>query len=231
MRWGLGRVGGTVSGEIYFSNNHRDLCVERGTGAGFQFEFSCGRCYDTWRSPFEAFRAGQVAGWVSKGMNAAWSVIGGAATRGASEAADGLAGHSYGGQKDAAFSRAIANAEGHFNRCPRCTSHVRDRCWNPGQGLCLHCSPDTAAEAQAARQRGLNDMAGQRAYDEGRRRGSSYDATTPRQLVCPQCSAETRGGAFCMSCGHHLAQAANCTGCSQALPTGAAFCPACGTRG
>ncbi|OIK25064.1 double zinc ribbon domain-containing protein [Streptomyces malaysiense] len=219
-----------MSNEIYFNSNHRDLCVEQGTGAGFQFEFSCARCYDTWRSPFEPFRAGQVAGWVSKGVNAVWSMIGGTATRGVSDAADGLAGASYGNQRDAAFSRAIGNAEHHFNRCPRCTGYVCARCWNAGQGLCLNCSPDTAAEAQAAQQRGLNDMVSQRAYDAGQQRGNAYDISTPRQLVCPQCRAETRGGAFCPGCGHHLAQSPACASCRTELPSGAAFCPSCGTR-
>ncbi|MEV6120806.1 zinc ribbon domain-containing protein [Streptomyces sp. NPDC052077] len=219
-----------MSNEIHFSNNHRDLCVEHGTGAGFQFEFSCGRCYDTWRSPFEPFRAGQVAGWVSKGVGAAWSMFGNGATRGVSAAADGVAGASFGNQKDAAFSRAIENAEGHFNRCPRCTGYACGRCWNAGQGLCLTCSPDTAAEAQAAQRRGLNDMVTQRAYDAGQRDGATYDASARRQLVCPQCQTETRGGAFCHGCGHRLAQSTACGSCNGDLPAGAAFCPTCGTR-
>ncbi|WP_055491300.1 zinc ribbon domain-containing protein [Streptomyces sp. TP-A0356] len=218
-----------MSTEIYFSSNYRDLCEQHGTGAGFQFEFSCSRCSDTWRSPFEPFRAGQMAGWLSRGVSAAWSLVGGAG-RSVSDAADGLAGASFGTQRDAAFTRAIANAQGHFNRCPRCTAYVCARCWNPGQGLCLTCSPDTAAEAEAARQRGLNDMVTRRAYDEGGQRGGSYDVTAPRQLVCPHCRAETRGGAFCPSCGHRLAQTTSCSACRQDLPDGAAFCPACGTH-
>ncbi|MFJ5178607.1 zinc ribbon domain-containing protein [Streptomyces griseoviridis] len=218
-----------MSTEIYFSSNYRDLCVEHGTGAGFQFEFSCSRCQDTWRSPFEAFRAGQMAGWLSRGVNAAWSIVGGAG-QGVTNAADGLAGASYGNQRDAAFTRAIENAEGHFHRCPRCTDYVCARCWNGAQGLCLRCSPDTAAEAQAAQQRGLNDRVSQRSYDLGQQRGQSYDVSTPRQLVCPNCSAETRGGAFCQDCGHRLAQSASCSGCRQDVPEGAAFCPSCGTR-
>ncbi|MFF7143045.1 zinc ribbon domain-containing protein [Streptomyces sp. SID2888] len=218
-----------MSEEIYFSNNYRDLSNQNGTGAGFQFEFSCSRCSDTWRSPFEPFRAGQMAGWLSRGVNAAWQVVGGAG-RSVSDAAEGLAGASFGSQRDAAFTRAIATAQGHFQRCPRCTSYVCTRCWNPGQGLCLTCSPDTAAEAQAAQQRGLNDRVTQRAYDAGQQRGDSYDATTPRQLVCPHCRTETRGAAFCPACGHRLAQMENCSACHQELPDGAAFCPSCGAR-
>jgi len=76
-----------VSTEIYFSNNYRDLSEQHGTGAGFQREFSCSRCHDTWRSPFEALTTGQVASWVNKGVSAAWSLIGGSASSGIGNAA------------------------------------------------------------------------------------------------------------------------------------------------
>ncbi|WP_035847674.1 zinc ribbon domain-containing protein [Kitasatospora azatica] len=218
-----------MSGEIYFTNNYRDLCEQYGTGAGFQFEFNCSRCYDTWRSPFEAFTTGRAAGWIGKGMGAAWNLIGGNAGT-ISNAADGLAGASWGGARDAAFERAIANAQSHFHRCARCTKHVCDQCWNPAQGLCLDCAPDTAAEAEAARHRGLNDQVTQRAYDAGQQTGAGYDVSTPRQLVCPQCGAQTHGGTFCTGCGYRLGDPAACRSCQAAVPAGAAFCPGCGTR-
>ncbi|AXI78391.1 double zinc ribbon domain-containing protein [Peterkaempfera bronchialis] len=218
-----------MSTEIYFSNNYRDLCQQHGTGAGFQFEFSCARCYDTWRSPFEPYTGGRAADWVGKAVNAAWGLLGRTgSTIGA--AADGLAGAGWGSARDSAFQRAIGNAEGHFNRCARCTHYVCGRCWNGAQGLCLNCAPDTAAEATAAQQRGLNDMAAERAYAAGQRDGQSYDVDRARQLVCPQCRTETHGTPFCPGCGHHLAQQPQCPSCSAALPDGAAFCPGCGTR-
>ena len=218
-----------MSSEIYFSNNYRDLCERYGTGAGFQFEFSCSRCNDTWRSPFEAYVGGRAAGWANKAAGVAWGLFGRAGNE-VSTAVDGLAGAGYGNARDAAFQRAIDNAKGHFNRCARCTSYVCGRCWNAGQGLCLNCAPDTAAEALAAQQRGLNDMVSQRAYSAGQQNGQSYDVDTPRQLVCPQCRTETHGAAFCPGCGHRLAQEVQCGQCSAALPEGAAFCPSCGTR-
>ncbi|WNI14489.1 double zinc ribbon domain-containing protein [Actinacidiphila sp. ITFR-21] len=218
-----------MSAEIYFSNNYRDLCQEHGTGAGFQFEFSCGRCYDTWRSPFEAYTSGRAASWVDKGVNAAWSVLG-RTGYGVSSAADGLAGMGYGSARDASFQRAISNAQGHFNRCPRCTHYVCNRCWNAGQGICLNCAPDTAAEALAAQQRGLNDAVAQRAYDAGQQSAGRFDVNAPRQLVCPQCRTETHGTPFCPGCGHRMAQEQNCVSCATPLPEGAAFCPNCGTR-
>ncbi|KJK59686.1 double zinc ribbon domain-containing protein [Saccharothrix sp. ST-888] len=219
-----------MSNEIYFSNNYRDLCQQQGTGAGFQFEFSCSRCHDTWRSPFEAFTSGQVAGWVNKGIGAVYNLIGGNATNGISNAADGLAGATWGSSRDSAFERAIGNAQQHFNRCARCTSYVCGQCWSPAQGLCLHCAPDTAAEAVAAQQRGLNDMVSQQAYAQGQQAGQSYDVTAPRQLVCPHCRAETHGTPFCPGCGNRLALQTDCGACHNPLPDGAAFCPSCGAR-
>ncbi|NJP43276.1 double zinc ribbon domain-containing protein [Actinacidiphila epipremni] len=218
-----------MTAEIYFSNNYRDLCEEHGTGAGFQFEFSCGRCSDTWRSPFEAYNSGRLASWVGKGVNAAYGLLGRTGS-GVSSAADGLAGATYGSSRDTAFKRAIDNAQGHFNRCPRCTQYVCNRCWNAGQGLCLTCSPDTAAEAVAAQQRGLNDTVTQRAYEVGQAAGSSFDVTAPRQLVCPHCQTETRGTPFCPGCGTRLAQQQHCGSCGSEVPAGSAFCPGCGTR-
>ncbi|MGF1428640.1 double zinc ribbon domain-containing protein [Kitasatospora sp. LaBMicrA B282] len=218
-----------MSSEIYFSSNHRDLCEQYGTGAGFQFEFNCQRCYDAWRSPFEAFTTGRAAGWIGKGVSAAWRVLGSEAGT-LSNAVDGLAGAGWGHARDAAFQRAITAAEHHFHRCARCTQHVCDQCWNPPQGLCQTCAPDTAAEAEAARRRGLNDQVAERAYAAGQQAGAAYDVSAERQLVCPQCKAETHGGAFCAGCGYKLAAPVTCAGCRQPVPEGAAFCPGCGTR-
>ena len=218
-----------MSSEIYFSSNYRDLCQEHGTGAGFQFEFSCNRCQDTWRSPFEAYTSARVAGWVGKGVSAAWGALGRTGS-GAASAADGLAGAGYGGARDTAFQRAISNAQGHFNRCPRCTNYVCNRCWNAGQGICLTCAPDTAAEALAAQQRGLNEAVAERAYAVGQNAGQGFDVSAPRQLVCPECRTETHGTAFCPGCGHRMAQSDTCGSCSATVPEGAAFCPGCGAR-
>ncbi|MFI5977743.1 zinc ribbon domain-containing protein [Streptomyces sp. NPDC051452] len=159
----------------------------------------------------------------------AWSLLG-RAGGGLTSAADGLAGAGWGPARDKAFERAIGNAQGHFNRCARCTHYVCGRCWHAAQGLCLNCAPDTAAEAMAAQQRGLNDVASQRACAVGQQAGQGYDPNTPRQPVYPQCRTETRGAAFCSGCGYHLAQSTACTSCSAVVPDGATFCPGCGTR-
>ncbi|GAA2129507.1 hypothetical protein GCM10009760_00770 [Kitasatospora kazusensis] len=219
-----------MSNEIYFSNNYRDMCEQYGTGAGFQFEFHCSRCSDTWRSPFEVFSAGRAASWVNKGVSAAWSMLSGNGGSTITNAADGLAGAAWGKSRDTAFERAIENAQGHFDRCARCTSYVCGKCWNAGLGLCFSCAPDTAAEAEAARRRGVNDMVGERAYAAGQQTGQGYDVSAPRQLVCPQCNHETHGAAFCGSCGFKLASPSACGSCQADVPEGSAFCPSCGTR-
>ncbi|GAA0432506.1 zinc ribbon domain-containing protein [Streptomyces luteireticuli] len=215
--------------EIYFGGNYRDLCEHSGTAAGFQFEFSCWRCHDTWRSSFEPYRSGRLASWLNKGIGAASGVLGRAVSE-VSTAVGGLADSGWGTARDASFRRAIAAAEGHFNRCARCASYVCGRCWHPDQGLCFTCAPDTAGEQLAARQRGVNDAVTQRAYDEGQRQAEGHDVRTPRQLVCPHCRAEAHGGRFCPACGTELAQRTECGGCRAVLPEGAAFCPECGRR-
>ncbi|WP_042376025.1 zinc ribbon domain-containing protein [Streptacidiphilus melanogenes] len=221
--------GQNTPGEIYFSNNYHDLCQQYGTGAGFQFEFGCSRCHDTWRSAFQPYASGRVSGWLDKAVGSAWGALGRAGSE-ASAALDGLVGANWGPAKDAAFRRAIADAQGHFNRCARCTSYVCERCFNPAQGLCHGCAPDTAAEVAAAQQRGLNDVATSRAYDLGGSQGAQYNLDRPFQLVCPQCHTETHGANFCPGCGHKLGGQDACGSCQSELPQGAAFCPHCGTR-
>jgi hypothetical protein len=217
------------SSEIYFSDNYRDLCQQSGTGAGFQFEFSCQRCRDTWRSAFQPYAGGRVVGWLDKTAGVAWGALG-RSTSEASTAISGMVGAHWGPARDSAFQKAITEAGTHFNRCARCTSHVCGSCWNPAQGLCLNCAPDTAAEVAAARLRGVNDVASQRAYQAGESLGAAVEVDQPQQLVCPQCRAETHGARFCPSCGHRLAAPDGCVSCHAELPPNAAFCPGCGTR-
>lgn len=220
-----------MSEETAFSRNYRDLSRQRGTDAGFQFEFSCTRCRDTWRSPFEPYNSGRAAGWLQRSAGPAGRLLGGSRNGYAlSRAADGLAGAGWGSARDAAFQRAVAAGQQRFKRCARCTDPVCGQCWNEELGLCMRCAPDTAAEVGAARQRGLNQRASQRAQQVGESEGDRYDVDSRRQLVCPNCATQTSGAAFCPGCGHRLGQQDTCSGCRTALPTGAAFCPGCGQR-
>ena len=74
--------------EVKFSKNYSDLCKHSGVTAGFQFEFFCERCSDTWRSSFVPYRRAQASGWLGKASSLLGGVIGniGGAAEGLAEA-------------------------------------------------------------------------------------------------------------------------------------------------
>lgn len=191
-----------MADDIQFSNNHRDLSIRAGTGAGYQFEFFCQCCNDTWRSPFSAYRSGQVSGWLQK-VQSALGGLTGPLGNAVGRAASGVAEAGWGEGRDAAFRAAIESARGHFQRCGKCQRHACVRCWNTELGLCRLCVPHAAAEIEAARHRGAVDAARTQAYQQGSQQSRPED---PHPAV----------GA--------------CAHCQAALPPGSRFCPACGER-
>lgn len=213
-------------GEIRFADNYNDLSEETGVRAGFQFEFFCERCGDTWRSCFVSYRAGQASGWLSR----AAGVIGGMMGSTAANAVEGLAQSGYGKAHDEAFQTAIEEAKGHFYRCARCYQYVCEKCRNRDTGLCLNCAPDAEVEIEAAKAQGEVYGAGEKAALEGTRRGKQKDVKSTRQLVCPNCGTETKGAKFCPQCGFKLAVKDSCPACSSAVSPGAKFCPECGQK-
>lgn len=100
-----------MSDDLHFSSNYRDLCQQNGTGAGFQFEFYCQGCSDTWRSPFAPYRSGQASGWMRELGSFASNLLGGIGGS-LDEAVDGLAKAGWGTSRDAAFKDAITAAQG-----------------------------------------------------------------------------------------------------------------------
>jgi len=211
--------------EIEFSNNYNDLSVAQGVDAGFQFDFFCQRCSDAWRSEFVPYRSGQASGWVGKAAGMFGGVLGSVGS-----AVDGLARAGYGTTHDEEFAKAIEQAKQHFHRCARCHSHVCDKCWNTAKGLCLNCAPDVDTEIEAARSQGEASAAAQVANEEGQARGQKREVAADRQLVCPQCKAETHGAKFCPECGYKLANPDACSACGAQLPPGSKFCPECGHK-
>lgn len=211
--------------EIQFSNNYNDLCIRHGTNAGFQFDFYCERCGDTWRSAFEPYISAQASSWVGKAAGMFGGILGGVGS-----AVEGLAEAGYGKARDEAFVKAIEAAKGHFHRCGKCHNYVCDRCWNAAKGLCYNCAPDVAVEVEAARNQGEVQAATEQAQAEGQDRGKTRTVSEDRQLVCPQCKAETHGAKFCPQCGHKLAMTTHCTGCGTLLPPDSRFCPECGQK-
>jgi len=211
--------------EIQFSDNYNDLTVRSGANAGFQFEFFCERCRDAFRSEFVPYRSGRASSWLGKAAGAFGGVLGGV-----TEAAEGIAEAGFGKARDEAFRAAVENAKKHFHRCARCSNYFCDRCWNPGKGLCLNCAPDAEVEIEAARAEGEVAAAREEATLDGQQRGKKKDVRRERQLVCPQCGAETKGARFCPECGAKLAQRSNCLGCGSEVPPGTKFCPECGRK-
>jgi len=211
--------------EIKFSKNFGDHSIRSGADAGFQFEFYCERCGDAWRSEFVGYRGEQASSWIGRAAG-----IFGGALGGVRSAAEGLAQAGYGKAHDHAFEEAIQQATVHFHRCARCMIFACDVCWNKDKGLCLKCAPDAEVEIDAARAEGEVHAARTKAATEGERRGEKLDVERDRQLVCPQCGAETHGAKFCPECGLKLAVKSNCPKCSAEVSPGAKFCPECGGK-
>jgi len=211
--------------EIKFSKNYSDHSVTSGANAGFQFEFNCERCGDAWRNDFVPYRGGQASSWLGRAAGMFGGLVGEAST-----AAEGLAQAGYGKAHDAAFAAAIEQAKNHFHRCARCMKYVCDPCWNADKGLCRECAPDAQVEIEAARASGEVYAAGEKAALEGIQRGKQMDVKRDRQLVCPQCHAETHGAKFCPECGFKLAVQSQCPKCSAEVSPDAKFCPECGQK-
>lgn len=217
-----------MNGELHFANNVTDRSEQYGTGAGFQFDFYCESCHDTWRSPFEPYRSAQAAGWLQRLSGVGVGLLSG--VRGAlDDAAEGLARAGWGTKRDEALQRAIESAKQHFHRCARCSNYVCDGCWSIEQGLCTLCAPSVVAEVAQARHAGLVEQARQDARTHGMSQAARIDVRQQRQLACPQCRAATGGGRFCPSCGTALNRAVACAGCGHDLPAAARFCAECGT--
>ena len=214
-----------MADELKFSDNHSDLCEETGTRAGFQFEFSCERCGDTWRTNFVPYKSGQAAEWLGRA-----SGLFGGALDSVTDAIGGVSEGAFGIQHDKEFKAAIASAEEHFNRCPRCTQHMCDMCWNAEAGLCKECAPSAEVEIEAAYASGKVYAAGEKAANAGIVDGKKMDVKTRSQLVCPKCGAEAEGSKFCPECGEKLAVQAFCTGCGAEMVAGAKFCGECGAQ-
>jgi hypothetical protein len=211
--------------ELKFADNYADLSQQSGVNAGFQFEFYCERCGDTWRADFVPYRSGQASGWVSKAAGLLGGVLGGAG-----DAVEGLAQAGWGKAHDEAFRQAVEKAKRHFHRCAKCFQYVCDVCFTRASGLCLNCAPDAEVEIEAARAQGEVYAAGEKAALEGIRRGKQKDVKRDRQLVCPECGCETHGAKFCPECGFQLAGKGRCPKCSVEISPTVKFCPECGEK-
>jgi membrane protease subunit (stomatin/prohibitin family) len=204
--------------EIQFSDNSRDLS----TDTGFQFEFYCERCHDAWRSPFDRYAAGTIGSV----LGAADSLFGGI-FGGARGAIDNVRSAGWQQARDKAHRAAIAQAKAHFHRCPRCSNHHCDNCWNEDEGVCITCVPRLDAELSAIRREAKIHKAREDAYTQAT---TTKEDLTDRAVSCKECGAPVGRAKFCPECGTSVSLTRSCKNCSAEVPTSSKFCPECGTK-
>lgn len=205
--------------EIRFSDNHRDLSTQ----SGFQFEFYCERCGESWRAPFDRYAAGTLEGVLGAASNLFGGVFG-SARNAVSEFSSG----GYSQAKDAALVRASEQARAHFHRCPRCSQNLCNDCWNPDEGTCISCVPRLEAEVASINREAKINKARETAYATA----TVTDADMQTRVVgCPSCGAAVGQAKFCPECGTAVSLTRACAGCAAQIPRSAKFCPECGARG
>jgi membrane protease subunit (stomatin/prohibitin family) len=204
--------------EIQFSDNYNDLS----TDAGFQFEFHCEHCGETWRSPFDRYAAGTAESL----LGAAEGMFGGIFGT-ARNAVGHVRNAGWSKARDKALREAVEQAKQHFHRCPRCANHFCDNCWNEDEGTCISCVPRLDPELAAINREAKLARAREVAYETAT---VSKEDMQQRVVSCPGCGAANARGKFCSECGGPLSLNKTCSGCSAEVPASAKFCPECGEK-
>src|SRR5918911_556141 len=205
-------------GEMQFSDNYHDISTDN----GFQFEFYCERCHDTWRSPFNRY----VAGTVENVLGAAEGIFGGIFGS-ARNVMDQVRSSGWSKARDGALRSAVAGAKDHFHRCPRCSNHFCDNCWNADEGTCITCVPRLDAELATITREAKFQKARETAYAKA----TVSDEDLKQKVVsCPSCGAAVGRAKFCPECGTAVALTRACKSCQAEVPTSSKFCPECGAK-
>jgi len=188
--------------------NYRDVDKSSSEGAaGFQFEFHCGNCSRTWKSPFKPYRKGQLADLIYK--FAYYLGDRGSVYRASSAVAN--AGENR--ARESALHDALEIAAQRYTQCPGCAKAVCQYCWDERARLCESCAGKGGRSSSA-------DGAG-RADERGAPGGAGP--------ACPNCQAAFGGGRFCAECGFDMASThKSCPGCGTMCARAARFCPDCG---
>jgi hypothetical protein len=183
---------------------------------GYKFRFRCDGCGDGYETQYSAASANML-----KTAIEVFSVLRpfGLGGYGARRVTDGIDRGLRGKERDAAYERAVNEAQSHFKKCTACGKWVcPDHCWNPEAGMCERCAPE-AGEAAGKR---AAQLRAQRAVEQVDAGGAA-----PAAATCPGCGAESRGSKFCEGCGMSL-DAQRCKHCQQSIGAGARFCGHCG---
>jgi len=188
-------------GDIEFTSNYGDLSTDN----GFQFEFTCNRCGNGYRTEFDTFE-----------ISTATNVL---------EGASGLLG--------GFFSQASEDNRPKFVQCPRCSARMcREQCWNQKKGLCKQCAPDLGVEMAAAQaDKSVEEVWAHAKMSEEDKHLTEQDWREGIVASCPACGAPQETNAkFCPQCGHDLKAGKHCTQCGAKLQPEAKFCADCGAK-
>lgn len=180
---------------------------------GYKFRFRCDRCSDGVESQYVSSSANILKTGLE--IFSMFRPFGGMGR----QAVDGIDRGLRGKEHDAAYERAVNEAQVHFHKCSHCGQHVCAHCWNDSVGLCEGCAPDAheLAAKEAASIAAEQRVAAVRTAEAG----------THAQITCPVCGEQAGGGKFCQSCGTSVA-ARTCKHCQSALAASAKFCGECG---
>jgi hypothetical protein len=206
---------------VEFTGHYADMSSD----VGFQWEFSCSRCFSAHRSTYQANPLAQGRGL----LRSLGDLVGGPLQR-LSQAADDFS-RMWGSQasltRDHAFSAAVEQAKLQFRHCPGCGHWVcATACWNTTVGQCQDCSPaieqETARVQAQARRNQLFALADQQTLTTG----TILDS--PARLSCDTCGSPAFGR-FCSSCGNSLNPDRRCHTCGHHIALDALYCCNCGT--
>lgn len=184
--------------------------------AGFQFEFHCQNCSRTWRSPFEAYRRGQLAGLIYKFAY----LLGdrGSMIRASGAVADVGSKRAH----DGALRHALEAAEQRYTECPACAKTVCADCWDTRAGTCESCA------GGGARPERTDERSEERA-SRGQESATDRAPESSAALKCPNCSCAISGGRFCEECGFDMASThKSCPSCGTLCARATRFCADCG---
>jgi hypothetical protein len=210
--------------KIKFGRNYSDLS----NNEGFQFEFTCDRCGNGYRSTFNE----SISGRASQMLGTAGNIFGGIFSS-LSNVGNTVRDASWKKAHDKAFEEAIQEMTPSFIQCPHCQKWVcRENCWNTRKGLCKECAPDLGVEMAAAQsERSVEEIHAHAAMAEEDKKLSTENWRKNIVATCPNCGAHLATNAkFCPECGTKLQTDDTCRSCGAKLLPGVKFCPECGAK-
>ncbi len=213
-----------------FTRNFEDNSTE----AGFQFTFFCDLCNDGYKSSFTESKTYRKAGLlrgIGRGISVLSSMAGSSVgyniERGTNILSERFEGMSpeWHQEHESVFRLAQNEAQGHFQRCPRCKKYVCESDWNEQEGLCVGCSPRMNVEVAAAKAtKMVEDI-----QEKARQTTVFTGEIESKQTLCPKCGKPSGEGKFCNNCGTPLSLA-KCPKCGTPNQAGTRFCGECGQR-